>query len=267
MSSVDAWTWSLTADVDLEPLLAMLCSAERDRASRFRSASDRKAYVLAHAGMRVLLAQRLQCVPGTLEFARAPGGKPFLPVAGALRFNLSHSREHALLAMGACELGVDIEAHAAIDALPELLAQVATRTERATIEALPDATEQRLAFFRLWVRKEALLKAIGSGLPGGADRHEVGCSPWSDGSWTPVGRGMQSTAPWIGCHLPAPPQHVAAIVIAQVAAAAPSLRHHFLPRHWLAAPQLPVSVDSSHITLIPRTARKDFTHGPSERGH
>lgn len=256
MTSVETWTWSLTADTDVEPLLAMLCAQERERAARFRSARDRSAYVLAHAGMRVLLARKLQRAPATLAFERAEGGKPFLLDADGLQFNLSHSREHALLAIGRNALGVDIEEHTALGALPDLLAQVATTAERAAIEALPEL-EQPAAFFRLWVRKEAWLKAIGSGLPGGDHTHEVGCAPWPQATWQPLGQGGHDGLPWAGRHLPAPANHVAAIVIAAEPQALPTLRHHFLPTHWLAEPALAASTDATH----PPTFNPDCSRG------
>lgn len=233
MNPVEAWTWPLTGDADVEPLLAMLSAQERERATRFRNARDRTAYVLAHAGMRVLLARRRQCAPAALDIAQAAGGKPFLHDAHGLHFNLSHSREHALFAIGPRALGVDIEAQTTLDALPDLLAQVATPAERAAILALPES-EQQAAFFRLWVRKEALLKAIGSGLPGGAEAHAVGSTPWPEASWQALGQGTQAGLRWIGRQLPAPANHVAAIVMTADAHDLPTLHHHFLPTHWLA---------------------------------
>lgn len=44
------------------------------------------------------------------------------------------------------------------------------------MQALPDTNRLR-GFYRLWTSKEALLKAVGTGLPGGLDRFEAGADP------------------------------------------------------------------------------------------
>jgi 4'-phosphopantetheinyl transferase len=231
---VETWIWPLTESGDADSLEALLSASERHRAARFRNPADRLTYVLAHAGMRTLLAHRLGRPPASLAFESAAGGKPYLRDFGDLQFNLSHSREHALFAIGPLALGVDLEQRVALCALPSLLAVIATADERTALESLPEACRED-AFLRLWVRKEALLKAIGCGLSGGAEHYRVGCGRWSETGWQALGPFSADGPCWFGRHLPAPDGLDAAIVVAAEPRALPLLRHRVLPAHWLAA--------------------------------
>jgi 4'-phosphopantetheinyl transferase len=144
-------------------LHALLSAPERERASRFAFARDRERYVLARATLRRLLGSVLGLAPEALRFSEGPFGKPALAPAQALRFNLSHSGEHALYAFGLeRELGVDLElARAEVD-VEGVGRLVFSAQEQRAFAALPEAG-RRAAFFQLWARKEALIKAEGTG--------------------------------------------------------------------------------------------------------
>lgn len=154
--------------------LVVLSPAELARAERFVSPHDHRRFVHAHAAVRRLLGEVLGRAPASLRFVEGPRGKPALAPASGVAFNLSHSGEHALVAIAADagEVGVDIEVprervdHAA------LAASVFSPAERAELAALPDG-ERRAAFFRGWARKEAFIKAIGLGLGRALDSFDV----------------------------------------------------------------------------------------------
>ena len=92
----------------------------------------------------------------------------------ALRFNLSHSSDLALIAV--CrgrELGVDLEQIRPIGEAERIVESFFSEAEQAEFAAI--AAEARpLAFLRGWTRKEAILKGLGVGIAGLADRHETG---------------------------------------------------------------------------------------------
>lgn len=103
--------------------------------------------------------------PGALEFGEGAHGKPF--VRGSereVRFNRSHSGDWVLIAISEeREVGIDVElARRDIDVL-ELGRTVLTSSELGALRALHDEA-RRAAFFRVWTRKEAALKAWGVGL-------------------------------------------------------------------------------------------------------
>ncbi|MEU2374239.1 4'-phosphopantetheinyl transferase family protein [Streptomyces misionensis] len=146
----------------------LLDGEERARAGAFRRARDRDAYVIAHATLRALLGPLLGVRADELPLMRepcagcgAPHGRPALRAPG-LHFSLSHSGDLVLVALAGTPVGVDVEGLASAEAVRS--AQCALHaTEVAELARLP-AYERPAAFTRTWVRKEAYLKGLGTGL-------------------------------------------------------------------------------------------------------
>ena len=143
----------------------LLSAHERQCAARMRVPGAAGRYVAAHAGLRRHLASYLGVRASELRFCVAEGGKPYLPDAPHLHFNLSHSGAWALLVCSTEHaVGVDVEALVEPQRLsPALLHQSLCPRERAQLHALPEA--QRSAHFtRWWTAKEAVMKLCGLGL-------------------------------------------------------------------------------------------------------
>jgi len=133
-------------------------------------APDHRAVAAAaHALLGRLLAHY-----GGLEhppvIARTGRGKPYAPALAGLDFNLSHARDHALIAVARGQpLGVDLERiDRKLDA-HDLAQRFFSRSEAKALDALPE-TQRAIAFLRLWTCKEAVLKALGAGISFGLDR-------------------------------------------------------------------------------------------------
>ena len=141
-----------------------LSPAERGKASRFVFGRDRRRYEAAHTALRQLLAPRTGIAPQDLQFVEGPFGKPALCHPCGCVFNLSHSEdEAAVLIAPDGDIGVDIELfHCVPDALA--LAERFFSAEECVALADVDMASRSLAFLTGWTRKEACLKAIGSGL-------------------------------------------------------------------------------------------------------
>ncbi len=145
-----------------------LSAEERQRAQRFKNPRHGRRYRFAHAVLRRLLAPRAGGVaPAELRFVLGPHGKPFLDPHGgtpAVRFNLSHAGDLVLVALaGETEVGVDIER---LDRNVDVGGVAERFFHPAEVAALHRAPEQQRAecFFTFWTRKEALIKAAGTGL-------------------------------------------------------------------------------------------------------
>jgi 4'-phosphopantetheinyl transferase len=79
-------------------------------------------------------------------------------------FNLSHSHHLALFAVALeDELGIDIEWMNPNIAYLDISARFFSKTEHEQLLQTP-AAGQASTFYRIWVRKEAYVKAIGEGL-------------------------------------------------------------------------------------------------------
>lgn len=92
----------------------LLSAEEAARERRFAFPRDRRRFLLSHGLLRVILGAYAGRDPKALQFQMGAYGKPFLldevGTAAALRFSLSHSGDHATIAVAwVREVGVDIE--------------------------------------------------------------------------------------------------------------------------------------------------------------
>lgn len=153
---------------------AVLGAAERNKAARFVFQKDRRRYLSAHIQLRALLSAHCNVAPAKLEFAEGRYGKPSLRTLPSCAFNLSHSEDVAVILVAPDgEIGVDIEM---LRPMPDAMA-VARRNfsavECRSLGAI-DAARCEQAFLIGWTRKEACLKAIGSGLSIAPDTFTAG---------------------------------------------------------------------------------------------
>ncbi len=144
--------------------LACLSPVDVERARRFHRDRDRIRFLTGRCVLREQLSRYTGRPAGALRLADGPFGKPHLVDAPDCHFNLSHSAHRALLAIGGeAPVGVDIELIHGVDKLPALAQDHFTADEMRSLMAL-SVEERDAAFLRLWTRKEACLKAIGTGL-------------------------------------------------------------------------------------------------------
>lgn len=142
-------------------LEAVLCGAERQRAQRFRRAADRQASIAARGALRILLAGYSGIPAAALEFGYSATGKPHAADAG-VAFNVSHSGDWVVLAFGRNrQVGVDIEKIRRDVEVQAIAGRYFSVEEQSALGAAPDAYA---AFFQLWAKKEAYVKASGSTL-------------------------------------------------------------------------------------------------------
>ncbi|MEM9462755.1 MAG: 4'-phosphopantetheinyl transferase superfamily protein [Myxococcota bacterium] len=160
----------------LDRLRRLLSPEERERADRFVFDRLRPPFIVAHAALRIVVARALGADPTALRFTKGQYGKPRLRDT-ALELNLSHSGDWAMIALGhEHPVGVDIEGIHPPRVSPGMIEAVTSTTERAAFEAMPP--ERRAEpFFRLWVRKEAVIKALGTGLSRPLDSIDVPLGP------------------------------------------------------------------------------------------
>jgi 4'-phosphopantetheinyl transferase len=162
----------LVVAVDLDhvtPAAWLLDADERARSERLRSPVHQRHFLAAHTVLRQVLGACLGLDPGGIRVARSEHGKPLLS-DHPLNFNLSHSGARALIAVsGHGRVGIDLEHRQHLGSADAIAERMLAPTERASWLALP-TFERPAALLRAWTRKEALLKAIGRGLPAGMDR-------------------------------------------------------------------------------------------------
>ena len=176
LTGLDVHVWRVALDrpsASVAALAGLLSAEEMDRAARFVFERDRRRYIVARAALRQLIARYVGRAPDSVPFRYGKFGKPRLDGRSGPAFNVSHSEECALIAVsrrGA--LGVDIEAIRELRDAEDIATRFFAPGEVARLMALPAAVRTG-AFFTCWTRKEAYLKALGSGLAKPLDAFEV----------------------------------------------------------------------------------------------
>lgn len=159
--------WTVSLEEAPEPLWsqlgAMLDRVERDRALGFVFERHRRLHVAAHALKRVMLSVVSGAAPCSWAFETTSSGKPRVSALSGPHFNLSHSEGLVTCAVSnELELGIDVEP-VGRNAPFEIAEIHFAPAEQRWIAALP-RSEQALGFWRVWILKEAFIKATGRGL-------------------------------------------------------------------------------------------------------
>lgn len=143
--------------------LDLLRPDEAARAERFVFDADRRRYVAAHVALRLVL-QDANAVAASPPYELGAYGKPALAGGALPHFSLSHSGDWALIGTSTRqEIGVDIESTRDLDDMSDLARRLFTPSERDDLERLRGCDRER-GFFHAWTRKEACVKAVGTGL-------------------------------------------------------------------------------------------------------
>jgi 4'-phosphopantetheinyl transferase len=197
---VHVWAFSIEdSGYGFDGFATVLAKEELERAERFRFARDRSRFVFGRAQLRHILSSYLQIEPGEISFAYSAKGKPFLRPVGTLSglmFNLAHSEDLAVLAVTRSgQVGIDLEKIRSLPDADHLVSRFFSPEEAATFGTMPE--NQRLAaFFNLWTRKEAWLKATGEGIGGGLDKIEVSFIPREPARFLTLGQAEARAANW-----------------------------------------------------------------------
>lgn len=169
-SAGSASFWLVELDLALDRSLRWCSSDERSRIKVLRHAEDKLRFASGRAAVRLILSSELGVPARTLLFERRPcvwcGGAHGKPVVGGQRsVSFSHATSGGFAAIARAtemEIGVDVERIRSV-AVGEIGKTMLAPSEMEKLDRL--SGEQRLqAFFQIWTRKEAYVKATGRGL-------------------------------------------------------------------------------------------------------
>ena len=163
-SEVHVWSASLLlASARVEALRDELAADEKVRAERMHTYDLGRRFIVARAILRRLLVAYLPVDAATPLFRYGDRGKPELAFDAGLAFNVSHAEDTALYAIATGrDVGIDIEAAGRDVEIEGIARKVFSVSECAALGALSPSA-RRDAFFRIWTRKEAYIKALGAG--------------------------------------------------------------------------------------------------------
>ena len=164
----------------IQKLATTLSSEEHKRAYRYRFEKDKIHFILSHGILRTLIGHYISKPADQLEFVREDHGKPRLRNEfgkQSIHFNFSRSGTIALYAFTRDqEIGVDVEKIRNVSDMELIVQHYFSKREKSEFFTLPEC-EKKTAFFNCWTRKEAYIKAIGTGLSHPLDEFDVSLNP------------------------------------------------------------------------------------------
>lgn len=163
-----------------EEWLEALSPSELERAARFKFEAPRERFTVTRCLLRHLLGAYLRIPAGRVPLSEGPHGKPRVGEQSpgpALGFNVAHTDGCVLIAIASDQdVGVDVEGCRPIPDAPAMARRFFTAGEAAALLDL-DGPRRDAAFLTCWVRKEAVAKALGTGLTLSTTLIETGFAP------------------------------------------------------------------------------------------
>ncbi|CAI3955697.1 Phosphopantetheinyl transferase (Sfp) (PDB:1QR0) [Commensalibacter communis] len=157
---VDSWFVRLNASEPFSPeQLEWLDGYEIERYLLIKDETKAKRFAAAHIALRQILGNYLNVRPFDIEFYSNQYGKPF--INGGPAFSLSRSSDGILIAISARgTIGADLERIKTVD-FQSILCDICSDSE---LKRFSQYSYNQIDWLRFWVRKEAAVKAIGTGL-------------------------------------------------------------------------------------------------------
>lgn len=155
--------------------ISPLSPDEVQRAGKLITEKLRTRFVVSRICLRTILSYYLNIPAQDILFGTNQNGKPFIEnrVRDNLFFNLSHSHDRAvLLVADKKNIGVDLEKVNYQLNCKQIADRYLHAEEKQCLANNPDWRQTRM-FYRIWTRKEAVVKAIGSRLADHLGREPV----------------------------------------------------------------------------------------------
>jgi 4'-phosphopantetheinyl transferase len=142
----------------------LLNATELEKANRFFKIEDKRRYIITRAALRIILSKYLQIPAENVVFEAGENKKPQLAgISKRLCFNVSHSGNYSLIGISKFDLGVDIEFINNQFIYADIVNNYFNKKEA---DFITSSLNPKQFFFNCWTRKEAILKAISTGLNG-----------------------------------------------------------------------------------------------------
>lgn len=152
---------------DIQKFNGILSDEEKEKSGKYTFARDRERAIVTYFFRRKILSEYTGLSPENLSFKIGKSGKPFIDNQGLtyLKFNYSHSGNLIVYALNRdAEIGVDIELVKEFPDLNSLVNNYFSDIEKKAFWGLTTLKNKLNFFYKIWTRKEAFFKALGTGL-------------------------------------------------------------------------------------------------------
>lgn len=142
-----------------QKFLSMISSDRKEKIMKFKNPVPARLSLGAGILIKIMLEQQ-NCGHLLNKICYEEHGKPYFEDAN-FHFNLSHSGEYVICAYGNEPLGIDIQKTKS--SIPKNTKKILTAEETEYLFTL-DETNRIISFYKIWSRKESLVKSDGRGL-------------------------------------------------------------------------------------------------------
>jgi len=175
-NEIHVWISSLEVPAETERrLMAYVTPMEFARMHYQKNPQKKRQQVLSHAMLRIILSKYVNIGPAEMVFVRSESGKPALDatLGKTVSFSMSHSGGYAAYAVTKTfNVGVDVERLDEKRRYEVIAGRFFSESEKAHLTQR--FLDERLRmFYRLWTAKEAVSKAVGTGLSYPLSQYEI----------------------------------------------------------------------------------------------
>jgi len=167
IKELETWIIKTTDFNDQIPLLSQYLSI-KDTIEKEKIIKEnfKKKFIVRKSLLRIILSDKLGISPQEVEFSLNDYGKPFLNYSNTekIYFNISHSLDYFLIGVSKkSDLGVDIECIRTLSNVTSLSEFVFSDEEKYILNSIAPQLYEDF-FYKIWVQKESISKAIGMGM-------------------------------------------------------------------------------------------------------
>lgn len=138
-----------------------LSGLESERAIRYYHERDSLRFIICRGLLKFILAKETSLDVSAIKIELGKNKKPYLQSHPKLHFNVSHSKNYALIAIANNPIGVDVEFVSTEFNFDDILHTIFSAKEIIEVQK---ATNKKEFLYKLWTRKEAIVKATGKGI-------------------------------------------------------------------------------------------------------
>ena len=176
---IHVWMISLAEIFSLKELTNLLDETEHQRSANFHYPTAQQRFLIRHGARRLILSKYLDVQSARLRYSYTEYGKPYVAGTTGISFSASASENLGVLCLSRNPVGIDIE-HIKLqfsgDYLDEIIKMHASVDEKVQWTKVPYELKIR-SFYTWWTRKEAYVKAMGTGLHMQLDTFTVEIDP------------------------------------------------------------------------------------------
>ena len=209
---IDVWLCDLQ-QLSGDNYYSILSEDECARADKLKVEDKKQQYIITRGALRQRLGLLTNIDPKDFVFEYLEHEKPVLAnnhQCADITFNVSHSHDLALIAIAQkLNVGIDIEKINHESDHQALITRFFSAAEQSEFHAMPKSNRAK-AFCACWTRKEAFIKATGSGITYGLDNFDVTVDPENQ---TPeINLHKPSEKRWSAINLPINDEYMASLV-------------------------------------------------------